>query len=286
MFHLGYVQFDDLFCEYLESSKPRNMQVQQYHDGYEIYLQVKGERYLFMNGACHTLKPMDLYVVEPYELHYAQSLDSPFYGRYVVNFHDEKLKIILSSEELRLLMEKVPTGVYHLDEHHFKRIYQLFQDLDNCQKDRSPLSKKIKCTYIFLMLNLISDYSKTTTSSNATDPSARPEILAVVNYINKHYRDPLTLDDVAEHVDMSKYHFCRLFKCTTGSSFVQYLNNLRISKVHKMLLETKLSIGDIASLTGFSTREQLTRVFKSVYLVSPAVFRKQNQSTKESADNE
>lgn len=286
MFHLGYVPYEELFCEYIESSEPRNMRVQQYHDVYEVYLQVKGERYLFMNGECHTLKPMDLYVVEPYELHYVQSLDSPSYGRYVLNFNDENLKTILSHDEHRFLMEKVTTGVYHLDEHQFKQIYRLFQEIENCQQDRGPLSKKIKYTYLFLMLNLIRDCRELSTNSNTSDLSVRPEILAAVNYINKHYREQLTLDEIAEHIDMSKYHFCRQFKAVTGSSFLQYLNNLRISMAHKMLLETNLSIGDIASLTGFSTREQLTRVFKSVYHISPAEFRKQNQSMKESTENE
>lgn len=278
MLHLDYFPFDKLYCDYLETDEPRDLRFPQYHNVYEIFLQVKGTRYIFLNGNCYAIKPMDLFVAEPYELHYAQSLDAKFYGRYVLNFDDEDLRVILSPEEHQLLISAIKTGVYHLEEPQYNRILSLFQALERCHNDEGPLSEKVRCANLFLLLTLIRDSSDLNGATTAPDPSARPEILAAINYINKHYREPLTLDDVAERVDLSMYHFCRLFKATTGTSFVQYLNNLRIIRAHKVLLETDLPIGDIASLAGFSSREQFTRVFKSAYHLSPAEFRKQNRS--------
>ena len=103
----------------------------------------------------------------------------------------------------------------------------------------------------------------------------RPEILQAIHYLNEHYRDPIDLDTIADTVHMSKYHFCRLFSKATGATFVEYLNNVRLTKVHQMLLETALSLSQIAEQTGFSSPGHLSRVFGSVYQMSPSKFRKQ-----------
>lgn len=73
---------------------------------------------------------------------------------------------------------------------------------------------------------------------------------------------------------MSKFYFCRKFHSTTGATVLEYLNNLRLTKVHNLLLSTKMSIDEIAVSTGFSSAVNLTRAFKKVYGNSPRDFRK------------
>ena len=73
---------------------------------------------------------------------------------------------------------------------------------------------------------------------------------------------------------MSKSHFCHLFSKETGSTFLQYVNNLRISEAHRLLLETDMKIHEISDNVGFHSVAQMTRVFKSIHGVSPSQLRK------------
>ena len=73
--------------------------------------------------------------------------------------------------------------------------------------------------------------------------------------------------------------FCRLFKRTTGPTALGYLHNIRLARVHNLLLNTIMTLDEIAWETGFTTTVTLARVFKAAYGVAPREFRK---SVKES----
>ena len=104
--------------------------------------------------------------------------------------------------------------------------------------------------------------------------SIQPEIVSVIHYINTHYQENITLDAAAGLGHMSRYHFCRLFGSATGATFLEYLYNVRLSKVHQLLLDTRLPLSQIAEKCGFTSTAHLSRVFRDAYGVSPREFRK------------
>ena len=79
---------------------------------------------------------------------------------------------------------------------------------------------------------------------------------------------------ISREVHISKYYLCRLFREATGTTFLEYLNDIRLSKAHQLLLETNLSIGEIAAKTGFSSGLRLSKVFHSSYHMPPSKFRR------------
>lgn len=281
MYYTAFVPFQNLFCEYRESCERHDMQVLQYHDTFEIYLQTQGERYVFLNKMCYTLKPMDLYIVKPYEMHYCQSMDSTFYARYVLNFSDKKLQLLLTPMEHQLLMSKVSSGIYHLDSAHFIRICNIFKELLACLNQDGFLNEKLKYSLIMQILLLIREGDYMIPSHQENKITKNAPIMTALNYINAHYNETLHLDQIAQQVHMSKYHFCRQFKDAVGATFVEYVNSIRMKKAHQMLLETNLSLSDIAIQTGFSSNSQMTRAFRSFYQVTPSEFRKKHARTNE-----
>ncbi len=276
MFHTAFVPFQTLFCDYIHSTQKHDMQVLQYHDTYEIYLQTQGERYLFLDGVCYLLRPGDFYLVKPFEMHYGQSLTSEFYERYVLNFPDEKLLLLLTPYEQQLLMESLETGVYHLGEKNFTEMLHIFRSLHSCCNQEGFLSEKLKYSYVLQLLLLIKGLGSN--RKNQTSHWAEnPEIMSAIHYINTHYKESLNLDQVIQHIHMSKYHFCRLFKKAVGATFVEYLNGIRMAKVQQLLTETDLSLTEIAAQTGYASGVHMTRVFRSFYQMTPSEFRKQKR---------
>ena len=94
-----------------------------------------------------------------------------------------------------------------------------------------------------------------------------------VRYLNENYQKPLTLPEVAGMFRISPHYLSRLFKQTTGFSFSDYLNLLRVKEAQRLLRESEESITDIAWLAGFSNFSHFGKMFKRTVQVSPRVYR-------------
>ncbi len=276
MFKPAFLPYQSLYYNYYESEHKNDMQVLQYHDCYEIYLMTKGERYLFFQGTCYILKPGDLYILKPFEMHYTQSMNSGFYGRHLVNFSDNHLEKLLTPTESHLITNRLKSCIMHLDDKQFQKALFYFQGIAENNHSNALLAEKLQCSYLLELLDYLPRCMSEAEQlpDNTSIPDTKSEILEAIQYISLHYMDNLSLDYIADHVHLSKYYFCRQFAKTTGATFLEYLNNVRLSKAHQLLLSSDLSIAEIADETGFSSGVQLSRTFQTVYKMSPSKFRK------------
>ena len=91
----------------------------------------------------------------------------------------------------------------------------------------------------------------------------------VLDFINTHYMENITLYDVAEDAGISESHLCRVLKKETGESFVNILNKIRIQKAQKLLQKGDLKVYEIAEIVGFSNYAYFYQVFKKITGYSP-----------------
>jgi AraC-like DNA-binding protein len=96
---------------------------------------------------------------------------------------------------------------------------------------------------------------------------------AVLDYIDNHYMEDITLETVAKSAGFSKYHFTRLFKQYTETTFYDYLCYKRIKIAQDLLSRPELSITDIAYRSGFSTLSTFNRIFKKLIKCTPTEYR-------------
>lgn len=98
-----------------------------------------------------------------------------------------------------------------------------------------------------------------------------------MNYIRDHYdnRD-LGAQDVADHLGISSNYFSTLFRESTGSSFVAYLNRVRVEQAGYLLKETRIPIGDVGFRCGFNTVQNFNRTFKRLVGMPPSQYRSGN----------
>lgn len=96
----------------------------------------------------------------------------------------------------------------------------------------------------------------------------------VCEYINEHFTEDLTLDDVAALSGFSKYHFTRLFKQFTGKTFYRYVNLKRIEHAEKLLTSPSATITEVALMSGFSSLPAFVRMFKLIKGYTPTEYRK------------
>lgn len=92
-------------------------------------------------------------------------------------------------------------------------------------------------------------------------------------YIEKHYREKLTLTDVADQIYVSQWHLSKLLNRHTEHTFSELLNGVRIDAAKELLKDPSLRIGDIADEVGFMDIAHFSRVFKKQVGVSANEYR-------------
>ena len=92
-------------------------------------------------------------------------------------------------------------------------------------------------------------------------------------YLERNFASPLHLEDLAQHLGISKYHLSRLFHTATGFSFREYLSFIRLQEAKKLLADERSSISEIAQKCGFDNGNYFSKVFRSKFGISPGKFR-------------
>jgi YesN/AraC family two-component response regulator len=95
----------------------------------------------------------------------------------------------------------------------------------------------------------------------------------VRDYIEKHYKDDMSLLDVAGNFGYSDVYFCKLFKQNFGKNFITFLNEFRMDKAKELLANPAINIKDISALAGYRDANYFTRVFKRMTGKTPSEYR-------------
>lgn len=101
-----------------------------------------------------------------------------------------------------------------------------------------------------------------------------PNMLKVIAYLQENFSEPISLQDVANHFNISYYYLSRIFKQNVGMGFRDYLIHIRIMEAKKLLEETDWKIITIAAMVGFNDVTTFYRDFQQLTGSSPALYRK------------
>lgn len=93
------------------------------------------------------------------------------------------------------------------------------------------------------------------------------------DYVHKNYNRKISLDEVAELVNMSNVTFNRFIKKRTGKTFINYLNEIRIGYAARWLIEKDSTVSEIAFETGFNNIANFNKIFKSIRNCTPSEFK-------------
>lgn len=102
----------------------------------------------------------------------------------------------------------------------------------------------------------------------------RDRIEAIYNYVQDHFKEPISLDDIANQINMTVPAFCRFFKKLTGLTFTKFVNEFRIAYARKVLTEESKSIADVCFECGFNNFSHFNKTFKEITGESPSNYRK------------
>ena len=104
----------------------------------------------------------------------------------------------------------------------------------------------------------------------------RKEVGDLINYIENHYHERLTLHVISEELGLKEASISRMFKHETGMNLNYYLNEVRMKKAMELLRDSEMLIKDVAIAVGIEDQLYFNKVFKKFYHISPSDVRRKN----------
>lgn len=138
---------------------------------------------------------------------------------------------------------------------------------------RGYTKKLYRCTYKEDLLIFFTDIIELFIVDNRHDVVDNKLIYKVINHIKDHVCEPLTLDETADHYQISSEHLSRLFKEETGSGFNNYVNRSKIDIAKAKLQNGDMKIFEVSNFLSFSSSRYFSKVFKRVTSYTPKEYR-------------
>lgn len=109
-------------------------------------------------------------------------------------------------------------------------------------------------------------------------PHSSSHVERARDYVRKHYRKKIYLDEIAQSIGISPTHLSKLFKKETGQCLQDYINEERVFRAANLLMYSDYSLQEIAEYVHFPSQSYFGKVFKQIKKVSPRVFRDQHRA--------
>ena len=158
----------------------------------------------------------------------------------------------------------------------FKTILEQLQIINNVRPDGYLL--RFNSLIFELLFQLYHNFAVKILQSNTSQKKkdiARLE--PVLDYISEHYREPISLNEIAEVACLQTGYFCRFFKKKMGITFLEYQNEYRLSFIYRDLITTRDPVQVILERHGFTNYKLFRRMFLEHFGNTPTQIRKQRE---------
>lgn len=261
-YHLPIKLLDLYFEDHLTKTS------KHWHNSVEILIPVMGDLRLFLNTREMIIPQGTIYIVNSQEIH----------GM----FHTKETKIY-KGYALQINYNFIKTYFPQIDNYYFlqpdKNIQrQILKDIFNIViayehnsqfKDIEIKGYLLHLLYILLTTSICKKQDLPYTIQSEHDK----RIIQMTKYIDEHYKENLSVSNIADHFHISSGYLSKYFKTHLNMTVKEYICSVRLSHARKDLLFTEYSIIDISYMNGYPNLKSFTNDFKKIYHETPAKYR-------------
>ena len=235
------------------------------HQEIEIIYMKKGSLLVTIQHTTYTINGSDLALIMPHTLH---SYKTPESSEFIILIFKQDFIPYYQS----VMTQLCSTPIIRNDALH-PDINTYF---DQLLLDETKSEVGLIKGYLYLLFTRILPHLHFTKVHHSEHQDL---IYKCLHYIHLHFKEPLSLDTMAQHLGVSPYSISRVFNKSIGYSFSYYINTLSIDYAKYLLRETNLSITEISFECGYETIRHFNRMFKDLTSVSPHSYKLQLATT-------
>ncbi|HZK33704.1 MAG TPA: AraC family transcriptional regulator [Bacillota bacterium] len=229
-------------------------------DHYLIHCILEGEGSFYAGGGIHKLSKGQGFLILPGEVAYYEANDENPWHYCWVGFNGTDARAVCS---ILGIGREEPIFNYHGAERLKDHIQRMSQDY------RADDNSFIMISRLYEFFSILNDeHDKKAAISN------RP-VEAAIEYIQKNYSYGISVQEIAEYVNLDRSHLFRLFKGQTNMSVQEYMLKYRLERGLLLLRTTDMNVREIMYSCGFNDLPNFSRQFKRVYGLSPGTYRKE-----------
>lgn len=252
------------------TSRHEEMEILYIHRG-AVEMYVGGNKLILTEGDIHILPPKTVHSIRTADLstQYINLKISPD----LFDFPKSHFFYQMFISPLRKGTLRMPQLIRDTDPLHPALLAQL-ERLDISQEGTDAYTARL----LSIAMNLCTELLPYCSTVDAPRPSESAEFNAAseacLAYINTHYMENFSLQDLADYVHLHPNYLCAIFKAYTDRTVFQHLNHLRVLRAGQLLRTTEMSIARVAEACGYQDPNLFSRKFKAVMGCSPTAYRK------------
>lgn len=249
-----------------------------WHEEMELIYVKKGTGLITVDLKQYPVSAGSILLIIPGQLHSINQHEEDFMEYENIIFKPEMLLAkqtdTCNSSYIQPLLDgtvQLPT-LYSPGMPHYERIAACIDDADEVCKTCPPAYQLVIKGQLYLMFfTLFSQYCEKQTRRK--DSKSLEKMKQITKYIENNYMEKITIESMADELNLSESHFMKFFKQTMGTTFIDYLNEYRLTMASRLLISSESSILNIAAEVGFENLSYFNRLFKKRFGVTPREYR-------------
>ncbi len=262
-----------------------NMMTKHFHNEYEIYYLMSGERYYFIEKQTYYIKKGSLVIIDRNQIHKTIMANTTYHDRVLMLIAEEALEAIFrlyDNIDIRSFFAK-NSGVIELNEIGQSYVENLLAEVETELREKHTgfeFAIKAKLAQLIIFAYRCKTGENVTMQADTSQSEKYKKINEIAEYITHNYYSNISLADIAQRFYISKSYLSRIYKEVTGFTVNEYINVIRTKKAQHMLENTNYSITRIAELIGYDSITYFEKVFKKYIELSPLKYRKKLEKHK------
>ncbi len=257
------------------SEDPGSYVAPHWHDALEIILLQKGELFFTVEDQRIALLPGQCILVNPSVVHSTMctkpntaivfQIPLGFYERFIPDIRNRKF----------ILVDPAANSIEQTKVDLFKETIEKMQIMTDVAPEGGML--RFNSLLYEALFQLFHNFSILQKENIGSRDKRLEKLKPVLDHINLHYNEPISLEEIAGVAMLEPKYFCRVFKNVMGTTFLEYQNKVRLSKIYTDIIETDDAVSEILDRHGFSNYKKFRTMFREEFQATPTEIRKKRR---------
>lgn len=245
---------------------PSKMMKQHFHDEVEIVIPLNGYFISYCQGEKQTIDTYNIFCSNSSTIHYLE-----FPQEYPEGI--EIITILLSYDILKEYCSNIENYSFIINQDKIDIFIDIIKKIDMVFLQKDKFYQIELHTLLYQLCTLLLKYCLVEKQDNISYVNYLPITKEVINYIDQHYQEEITLPILAKKLGFSSVYLSRYFKEACGQTITSYIQKVRLQHSYDDLVNTNISITEIALDNGFANVKSFIEIFKREYQITPAKYR-------------